>query len=340
MVSEKPAEQKVEFDTRRPSIVKITVIPELLERVLLEVPAIELILSCRRVCKTWRDLIDTTSPQLKRYSTSGLGEYEDDDPNHKSEILTPLAIQVLGMFWKTLARELIVWKPRKEQSHQRHHRRNRVAEKILCYTDDEESEDPFGGSNGKACYRLFCYCVALPVYLPVTLFEMFVYDKVAEKCVEKSRTRMMQKRQRTIQKIFDRFAPIASKLRIFRKEETANSNFVCDGLRRCGRLYYSYWWDQRLEISNANDRIPASTFKIMMYLGESIHKAILDGDPNSKGAEFLLLTLTYRSGSVGEESGDIAAGSLERTLVEELRWKLRAPYALEVGKPGLDYGID
>ncbi|KAF3902768.1 hypothetical protein AA313_de0204323 [Arthrobotrys entomopaga] len=256
----------------------------------------------------------------------------DVDTNHKSEILTPLAINVLAIFWKKLARNLIVWKPSKGDNEREHPARkhHRITEIILCVTNDDDSDDLLDArSTPLACYRCTCYLLSAPVSIPAALYKIYIHDKL----IEKYHTREMRKRQEAIQKIFDEFAPIASKMRFLRKEEVPGSRVDCDGLKSCGRLSRTYGWDYKFEISNANNRIPESLFRIMMYLGESAHKAILIGEPNVKGDEFLLVNLKYSFPQVDEASGDIVLYD----LCEEMQCKIRAPFALEVSKPRAQY---
>ncbi|EPS45399.1 hypothetical protein H072_650 [Dactylellina haptotyla CBS 200.50] len=94
-------------------------IPEVLEMVLLELPAIQTII-CQRVCTTWRDLIQK-SPALKYYTTYGIhlgcGPQPEPlfaehfgDPSEREGLyypprsnFPPLAIAVLETLWTKLA---------------------------------------------------------------------------------------------------------------------------------------------------------------------------------------------------------------------------------------------
>ncbi|KAK6350663.1 hypothetical protein TWF718_003848 [Orbilia javanica] len=94
-------------------------IPELAEKILLNVPAIDVLTKCRGVCKAWRDLIDNTSPDLKYWSTSGLKRPNLDattvkpsrvhsrvtpDRDRHPQLLTPIAVEIISIFWKRLAK--------------------------------------------------------------------------------------------------------------------------------------------------------------------------------------------------------------------------------------------
>ncbi|KAF3226958.1 hypothetical protein TWF191_004317 [Orbilia oligospora] len=103
-------------------------IPELIEKILLNLPAIDVLTKYRGVCKTWKDLIENTSPDLKYYSTSGLRRPDPDavkvkpsrarprstpDRSPHPQLLTPIAIDILSVFWKRLAKDgIIVDKPK------------------------------------------------------------------------------------------------------------------------------------------------------------------------------------------------------------------------------------
>ncbi|KAF3932936.1 hypothetical protein ABW20_dc0101395 [Dactylellina cionopaga] len=79
---------------------------EILEQIILNVPAIEVLTTCRRVCKTWKILVETSSP-LNFYSTTGLS-YSDKHRAERADSLpqvTPMAVAVLHKFWKKLALE-------------------------------------------------------------------------------------------------------------------------------------------------------------------------------------------------------------------------------------------
>ncbi|KAF3925643.1 hypothetical protein ABW21_db0207801 [Orbilia brochopaga] len=136
----------------------IFLIPEITEQILLGVPAIDVQTTCRCVCKAWKDLIETSSPALRYYSTTGLrlstiqsrkstddcanSQYppeaclldtQDDSEIDPAELpadyydlmmdidldpllhldqplphITPLAVQVISMFWKKLVRNALI----------------------------------------------------------------------------------------------------------------------------------------------------------------------------------------------------------------------------------------
>ncbi|EPS43110.1 hypothetical protein H072_2895 [Dactylellina haptotyla CBS 200.50] len=90
----------------RPSVFQI---PELLELILLELPAVTVLTTCRRVSKTWKTFIETSTP-LWYYSTTGWRFSQrqhtlEDKVSSRlpSQFTTPMAVEVLSTFWKKLA---------------------------------------------------------------------------------------------------------------------------------------------------------------------------------------------------------------------------------------------
>ncbi|EPS37488.1 hypothetical protein H072_8773 [Dactylellina haptotyla CBS 200.50] len=80
---------------------------EILELILLNVPPLSLITNFRLVCKTWNSLLET-SASLKYYATTGLyldcAPKPSDRPSRISNlpIVTPLAFDILEIFWRKL----------------------------------------------------------------------------------------------------------------------------------------------------------------------------------------------------------------------------------------------
>ncbi|KAF3934568.1 hypothetical protein ABW19_dt0210576 [Dactylella cylindrospora] len=97
-------------------------IPEILELILYNTPAINVITTYRRVCHTWKSLIET-SPLLQSYATTGLQipfqRKADEGPRpvpfreydafeaYSGKVppsrITPMALEILTHFWKRLA---------------------------------------------------------------------------------------------------------------------------------------------------------------------------------------------------------------------------------------------
>ncbi|KAK6529123.1 hypothetical protein TWF694_004338 [Orbilia ellipsospora] len=90
---------------------RMFLLPEILESILLQLPAITVLIRCRRVSKTWQALIDT-SPSLRYYTSTGLDKQlqhrplfyslvpeNTDDPSQPPKVVTPMAMEVLSSFW-------------------------------------------------------------------------------------------------------------------------------------------------------------------------------------------------------------------------------------------------
>lgn len=76
---------------------RIFEIPEILEQILLQTPAILLLSSCRLVRRSWNNLI-STSPSLQTYLRSG--GYHPGHPTSEYREVTPLARDIIALFWK------------------------------------------------------------------------------------------------------------------------------------------------------------------------------------------------------------------------------------------------
>ncbi|KAF3919082.1 hypothetical protein ABW21_db0204301 [Orbilia brochopaga] len=74
---------------------------EILEQVLLEIPAVEVMTTCRAVSKGWKSLIEE-SPPLARYSTTGISTRYDEKQDDGERFLTPMARKVFSAFWQKL----------------------------------------------------------------------------------------------------------------------------------------------------------------------------------------------------------------------------------------------
>ncbi|KAK6498366.1 hypothetical protein TWF481_010958 [Arthrobotrys musiformis] len=83
-------------------------IPEVLEGILVEVPILDLITSCRRVCQHWRRVIDK-SPHMKRHISRSLACHDlvterVTGGRFPTLSLTPVAQELLERFWRRLLR--------------------------------------------------------------------------------------------------------------------------------------------------------------------------------------------------------------------------------------------
>ncbi|EPS45540.1 hypothetical protein H072_464 [Dactylellina haptotyla CBS 200.50] len=87
--------------------------PEILELILLHIPAIELLTTCHAVCKKWKNIIET-SEEVGFYATTGLRKSElkiyprgTKNVDEIPRFATPMALEVLSRFWRKLARNCI-----------------------------------------------------------------------------------------------------------------------------------------------------------------------------------------------------------------------------------------
>ncbi|KAK6510914.1 hypothetical protein TWF506_010002 [Arthrobotrys conoides] len=90
-----------------PTTPSVFLIPEVLELIMLELPAITVLTTCRGVCKSWKSLIEM-APDLKYYSLTGLKRSKQRQAEIAArqlpdQIITPMALELLSAFWKKLA---------------------------------------------------------------------------------------------------------------------------------------------------------------------------------------------------------------------------------------------
>ncbi|KAJ6261487.1 hypothetical protein Dda_4157 [Drechslerella dactyloides] len=83
---------------------------EIVENILLHVPAICVLTTCRSVSKAWRDII-CNSPELYHYSLTGLRLLRRGNKQPTTPRITPIAFEILARFWAKLARQGIFVEP-------------------------------------------------------------------------------------------------------------------------------------------------------------------------------------------------------------------------------------
>ncbi|KAF3908725.1 hypothetical protein AA313_de0200534 [Arthrobotrys entomopaga] len=262
--------------SQKPEGFTILLTPEIAELVLLEIPAVELLTTCRLVCRTWRDLIDTSSPKLRYYSLSGLNLHGQQNPN--GQILTPLAIEVLSIFWKRLARKSITYtKPERER------RQRRGLTKRLLGTQVGESSDdvPIWRENMVIYLSLLIFPFAAPVYLTWTF---------GRRTIKECRLRVKERlKLQKVQRLVNQFRGIFGKVKIFWDEE-----FLHEPLQVVATTNWkdtSPWWRERnprFRISDNPGKIPDTILIIMKYLG----RAVYSFEPNQSAYGRLEAVLT------------------------------------------------
>lgn len=207
----------------------IFLIPEIFEKILLDVPAIDVIARCRGVCITWKEFIEV-SPDLKYYSLSGLRrprpaaratqkkasrtapigtEHMVSGPSRvadrwssnsesepQTEILTPLALEVLSIFW------------------------NRLVEQTVATLNDWEKGD-FSYLYGRArrCH--------IPLPFPLELIRL-IKDMIVSLCKQigkqiDGRIGRTAQKYRAVnnlgRKLIKEFTPILEKIHIFNQQD-------------------------------------------------------------------------------------------------------------------------
>ncbi|KAK6541574.1 hypothetical protein TWF694_007377 [Orbilia ellipsospora] len=233
--------------------------PEIAELVLLEVPAVELLTTCRRVCRIWRDLIDTSSPKLRYYSLSGLDLHGQQNPD--GQILTPLAIEVLSIFWKRLARKSITYgKPERERR-----QRRGLTRRLLGTRVGESSDDvPAWRENMVIYLSLLVFPVAAPVYLTYTFG-----GRAIKECGLRVREHL---KLHGVQKLVNQFRGIFGKIKVF-----WDGQDLPEPLQIVATTNWkdtSPWWRERnprFRVSDDSGNIPDPILTIMKYLGRAVY---------------------------------------------------------------------
>ncbi|RVD84904.1 uncharacterized protein DFL_003241 [Arthrobotrys flagrans] len=261
----------------------IFLIHEILEGILLEVPAIDLILNCRGVCKTWKDLIEVTSPDLKYYSLSGLrrpstisnGERKKPEtlpsahepPPHNTtkptQILTPLAVDILGIFWKRFAKKIVTTKKDRpaEQERESLHLGRKFYKAMHCGMRSYDSSRESGVVYTTTIFVL--YCIIVPIGTPIYQF----YDKVLRPM---SPTHMKQRRfKRTSIRLIKEFQPIWQKIQIFHPQDS-KPPVVNIGAHTNWRSREE-WWDYDFELGATFSGLPDAALALMTPLIEAAY---------------------------------------------------------------------
>ncbi|KAK6534764.1 hypothetical protein TWF281_006065 [Arthrobotrys megalospora] len=267
-------------------------ITELVEKILLEVPAIDVLTKCRGVCKAWKDLIETSSEDLKYYSTSGLMRPDPNavkskpsrarprsTPDRKPhpQLLTPIAIDILSIFWKRLAKGGITVSPPRVS------RRQRLAERSL-ERSERTGQQRRGSSNSSM--NGFDECVlafgVIFVYLPLQgarKVGSFVRRKVG---------RVGRKRRAASnlgRKLIKEFTPVWQKVQIFQPHDpefrgvliSAVTNWKPDSIDS---------WDYSLSLPKEFTKLPDAANALMTPLIEAIYSGkLLIVDPPASSTE-------------------------------------------------------
>ncbi|KAK6349639.1 hypothetical protein TWF696_005921 [Orbilia brochopaga] len=322
----------------------IFLIPEITEQILLGVPAIDVQTTCRCVCKAWKDLIETSSPALRYYATTGLrlstlqshkstdadcadakyppeaclldahgnlevelGGLEDDyydltldidlDPllhlDQPPPHITPLAVQVISMFWKKLVRNALI-------------------------TTEHDNfifprRDSVGNDRDVDCLDLFL--------CPFTLFWYFVrlpfkWTLPLIRPLERDRRRVVT----TAEKLCKQFAPITRKIAFAPPGSLDKISVDVEMRTNWTALPYRKKSRRRTLIGNPYG-MPAPYFHVMAELT----RVVFDDTP---------IPLSYSSGPGGHAVVLVDLDYRFRTRVvarERLALESYEPYDVEVG---------
>ncbi|KAK6506461.1 hypothetical protein TWF506_011369 [Arthrobotrys conoides] len=303
----------------------IFLIHEVLEGVLLEVPAIDLILNCRAVCKNWKELIEVTSPDLRYYYRSGVrrtsagastNTNEEEkrpetptlppwiyaslppppDPAVKGpQILTPLALDILGIFWKRLAKTNVKTRKERPEKEEREslHIGRKVYKAMHCGMRSYDSSRESGVFYTTAMCIIIC--IVIPIGTPIYKF----YDKVLR---EMGPTHIKQRIfKRRCVRLIKEFQPIWEKVQIFYPRGSGQIT-VNVGAHTNWRSKDN-WWDYDFKFKTSFDGLPDAALGLMMPLIEAAYshrpselapmRAEPDSDPYA--AHTVVIDLRHRS---------------------------------------------
>ncbi|KAK6511192.1 hypothetical protein TWF481_000113 [Arthrobotrys musiformis] len=261
----------------------IFLIHEILEAILLDVPAIDLLLNCRGVCKTWKDLIETTSPDLRYYSFSGLrrpragSDEEKERPRTPDEILpsfeygvpqdkttkttpvlTPIALEILAIFWKRLAKKAVKTsrEKREDDDAESTHFFRAFYKAAHCGARSYDSSRESGFFYTTSMFVLFlCFVpIATPIY--------HVYDKVLRPI---GPTHLKQRwYKRTSKNLIKEFQPIWEKVQIFYPRDPKTPLITIGGCTNWRSR--DDWWDYDFQLDTTFQGLPEAALALMMPL--------------------------------------------------------------------------
>ncbi|KAF3912385.1 hypothetical protein AA313_de0208760 [Arthrobotrys entomopaga] len=305
----------------RSKLIMIGFIPEVMENILLDVPVLQLTLTCRLVCKTWRDIIDNSSA-LKNYTASGIRPGEGTIENGESRIFTPIAVHFLSMFWKKLAKDLVVYRERDapHKSVTDHLMRKKTWE---VEQEDPDYDDPraVGMSFSTGLYRAFVHLATMPFWLPRDVIKANTVDKVREH----RKANEMTEREKTVKAIFAQFDKPAKSIQLCRKDLEKVPGITLEFDEILPR------WHRRKSQLNAskvsNDTgIPQAIWDIMLYIAGVAY----DGNfsyKNGTEPEYKSVALLFEQRSPGEKG----PGWWE-VVKEDLEFKTCEPFKMSVGE--------
>ncbi|KAF3121710.1 hypothetical protein TWF703_001829 [Orbilia oligospora] len=269
------------------------------------------------------DLIESTSPDLKYYSLSGLRRtnasasateneeerrpetptlppWVDPTPTYHTivkpnPILTPLALDILRIFWKRMGKNNVKTKkarPVKEELPSLSlHLGRKVYKAMHCGMRSYDSSRESGVVY--TSFMCFIFCIIMPIGTPIYKF----YDSVLR---EMGPTHIKQRIfKRNCMRLVREFQPIWQKVQIFypRGSERISVNI---GAHTNWRSEEN-WWDYDFELKTSFDGLPEAALGLMMPLIEAAYShrpravgpMLAASDPY--GAETVVIDLRHRS---------------------------------------------
>ncbi|KAJ6263424.1 hypothetical protein Dda_1987 [Drechslerella dactyloides] len=210
-----PSHRNMKEEQYTPLSSSVFSIDEILEQIMLELPAVMVLTTCRGVCRDWRELVDS-SWALRYYSRMGCKRLSSrertvgESSSEKWYTIRPMVLEVLRAFWKKLAREVITTEARWSEEHM--HRLDTAYARAPTPTRFfESSTHLFRPPSYTRGIRTTAFIASAPLRK--------TYNRVsgAKKTPEES----IRKQQRaTIRKLYEEFAPVAQLIQwTFRESE-------------------------------------------------------------------------------------------------------------------------
>ncbi|KAK6524470.1 hypothetical protein TWF281_011378 [Arthrobotrys megalospora] len=290
-----------QLETKTPPF--IFSIHEIIEKILLEVPAIDVLTNCRAVCRTWKVLIEVSSPDLKYYSLSGLkrprgNPSKQNDPTSSERagpskpaapglvaapmpsrplwappaetftqpdiLVTPLAMEVLGIFWKKLVKRTASnykIEPRTPPVDKKsRHIGRKLFKAAHCGAKSYDSSRESGFFwTSTMCIGFF---IILPIYTPI----YWCYDKGLRRLGPTARKyRSINNFGITLMK---EFRPIWKKIHIFNPQDPKGTSIFVGAHTNWRSRDESWRYD--LDLGSSFDDLPAGALALMTPLIETV----------------------------------------------------------------------
>ncbi|KAK6362098.1 hypothetical protein TWF730_005796 [Orbilia blumenaviensis] len=282
--------------------------PKVLETILLGLPAIDVLTRCRGVCKTWKDLIENSSENLKYYSTSGLKRPDIDTNGMKAkssptrprstpdrkphvQLLTPVAVDILTIFWRRLAKDGITMGPCRPS------RREQLAG-IVSRRSERSGRRR---NNSSSSMNKFEECIfaagIILIYMPISAVHKagsFIRKNIGEIGRKRRAVSSLGK------KLIKEFTPVWQKIQIFQSHDpefrgvliSAGTNWKPDSIDS---------WDYSLSIQKEFTKLSDASNALMTPLIEAIYSGkllVVDTPtsgtiPGAAGNPGLGIDLTY-----------------------------------------------